>query len=282
MVPSLEKFRRDQQELEAERQRAKVELAGREAEVRKERQPDWSAFWETLDQRIAAIHARDIFTETQRDVLVTTVNDACDAMRGEISKAIEEARRTVDARFETLERRVRAPSALPPVKVWRQGMVTYEGELASFSGQLYQAKMDTGLQPGDPEAWTCVARAGRDAAQVTPRGEWSASLSYGSLNLVTYRDCSYVSIRDYPARPGDAESGWQMVAAKGAKGEPGPRGPRGGRGDRGAAEAPVTICGWTVNVDEYKAIPTLSNGQVGAILDLRPLFAQFGHETGTA
>jgi hypothetical protein len=92
MVPSLEKFRRDQQELEAERQRAKVELARREAESRKQQQEfDWSAFWGMVDKRIATvIDARDIFTENQRDVLSTAVNDARDATRGEISKAIDD------------------------------------------------------------------------------------------------------------------------------------------------------------------------------------------------
>jgi hypothetical protein len=158
-------------------------------------------------------------------------------------------------------------------------MVTYEGELASFAGQLYQARMDTGLQPGDPEAWTCVARAGRDAARVTPKGEWSASVSYAMLSLVTYRDSSFLATRNDPGEPGDGKGGWQMIASRGAKGDPGPRGHRGARG---AAETPVTIRTWSVNAEEYRVSPVLSNGEVGASLDLRPLFQQFGFETGTA
>jgi hypothetical protein len=151
-------------------------------------------------------------------------------------------------------------------------MVVYEGELASFGGQLYQARVDTGLQ-------TLVARAGRDAAQVAPRGEWSASVSYDLLDLVTYREGSYLATRDNPGRPGDGEGGWQVIAAKGARGEPGPRGPRGAHG---AAETAVTIRAGSVDVHEYTARPALNNGEVGAILDLRPLFEQFHSESGTA
>ena len=268
---------------EGARLRAKAERVRREVEIHRQQQPDWSAFWQTIDQRIGeAIASQYTFTRDQQELLFDILKDARDDMREQISKAIDEAQRAVDAQFETLERRIKAPGVLPPVKFWRQGMVVYEGELASFGGQLYHAKMDTGLQPGDPEAWICVARAGKDAPQITPRGEWNASASYGLLNLVTYKGCSYLATRDNPGRPDDRESGWQAIAVKGAKGDPGPRGPRGNRGDRGAADARVTIVAWSLDIENYRACPALNNGEVGAILDLRPLFAQFGHETGTA
>jgi len=48
------------------------------------------------------------------------------------------------------------------------------------------------------------------------------------------------------------------------------------------AEAPVTISAWVLDVENYRACPALNNGEVGAILDLRPLFEQFQSETGTA
>jgi hypothetical protein len=250
--------------------------------IYRQQQPDWSSFWGAVDKRVTeAVAAQYSFTKDQQELLFDILKDALDAMRGEISKAIEEARRTVDARFETLERRARAPGALPPIKVWRQNMVVYEGELASFEGQLYQAREDTGSKPGDQEFWTCVTRAGRDAVQVTPKGEWSKGAEYGVLNLVSFEGGSYLATRDNPGRPGDDES-WQAIASRGAKGDPGPRGPRGNRGDRGAADPRVTISAWSINVEEYRATPVLSNGEVGASLDLRPLFQQFGFETGTA
>ena len=265
---------------EGARQRAAAERAQREGVIYRQQQPDWSAFWGTIDKRITeAVAAQYSFTKDQQELLFDILKDARDAMRGEISKAIEEAQRTVNARFEMLERRARAPGALPPVKAWRQGMVVYEGELASFEGQLYQAKMDTGLQPGDEAAFICAARRGTDGIQVKPRGRWTANTCYEQLNLVIYQDCAYLATRNDPGKPGDGNGGWQMIAGKGAKGDPGPRG---NRGDRGAAETPVTIVGWSLDIENYRACPALNNGEVGAILDLRPLFERFGCETGIA
>ena len=217
--------------------------------IYRQQQPDWSAFWVAVDKRVTeAIDARDVFTENQRDILVTIVNDARDDMREQVNKVVGDLRAAV----ETLERRVRAPGALPPVKTWRQGVVIYEGDLVIFEGQLYQAKMDTGLEPSDPAAFTCVARAGKDAAQITPRGEWNTGSSYHLLDLATYKGCSWLATRDNPSKPLDDKGGWQLISARGAKGEPGLRGDRGERGARGTAETPVTIVGWALDVENYR------------------------------
>jgi hypothetical protein len=104
---------------EGARQRAAAERVQRERVIYRQQQPDWSAFWEMIDQRIAAIHARDIFTENQRDVLVTTVNDARDDLKQQVTKAVDDIRAAVDARLEALERRVLAPGSLPPIKIAR-------------------------------------------------------------------------------------------------------------------------------------------------------------------
>ena len=66
---------------------------------------------------------------------------------------------------------------------------------------------------------------------------------------------------------------------RGPKGDRGAPGPRGHRGDRGAAEQPVTIRSWLVDPERYRASPLLSNGQVGAMLELRPLFELFQKQT---
>jgi hypothetical protein len=276
MTMSLEDWRRNAKEREADRQRGRVELRNREAETRKERQPDWSAFWETIDQRIAAV------VETQDDLLVAIVKEARDTTRAEIVKAIGDVQTAVDARLEALERRVRAPGVLPPIKVWDPRAIFYAGELVTFDGSVFQALANTGVRPDDKEFWICIARAGTDALGITPRGQWSATASYELLSLVTYQGGSYLATRNDPGEPGDGRGGWQIIASRGAKGDPGPRGPRGNRGARGTAETPVTIVGWALDVENYRACPALSNGEVGAILDLRPLFAQFHDETERA
>ena len=80
------------------------------------------------------------------------------------------------------------------------------GELVTFDGQVYQALANTGVRPDDKEFWICIARAGTDAVQVTPKGEWNAVVSYELLNLVSYEGCSDLATRDNPGRPG-GESG---------------------------------------------------------------------------
>jgi hypothetical protein len=214
--------------------------------------------------------------------LVTIVSDARDDLKHQVTKTVDDIRAAVDARLEALERRVHAPGVLPPVKAWREGMVTYEGELTVCEGSLFQARFDTGVKPSEAEAWTRVARAGKDAAQITPRGEWNTGSSYRLLDLATYEGCSWLATRDNPSKPLDDKGGWQLISARGAKGEPGLRGDRGERGARGTAEEPTTIIAWTLDLEKYLAIPELSNGQIGAALNLRPMFEQFHGETGAA
>ena len=52
-------------------------------------------------------------------------------------------------------------------------------------------------------------------------------------------------------------------------------GPRGHRTDKGAAEEPVTIRSWQIDHQRFRASQLLSNGQIGAILELRMLFQEF-------
>jgi hypothetical protein len=39
---------------------------------------------------------------------------------------------------------------------------------------------------------------------------------------------------------------------------------------------------WTIDRTHYRAVPTLSNGTQGPVLELRPLFEQFVEETSYA
>jgi hypothetical protein len=144
--------------------------------------------------------------------------------------------------------------------------------------QLFPTPFTTGRRGGRPES-VCPASIG--AVGRTPKGSWSASTRYDILDLVNYQDCSYLATRSNPGKPGVGE-GWQMIAAKEPKGDLGSRGPRGARGDRGAAGTPVTIVGWSLDIENYRARPAMNNGEVGAILDLRPLFERFHDETQRA
>jgi hypothetical protein len=64
------------------------------------------------------------------------------------------------------------------------------------------------------------------------------------------------------------------IRRQGAKGERGHRGAKGARGDKGGSDT-VTITSWLVDKERFRATPCLSNGQVGATLELRPFFETF-------
>ena len=55
------------------------------------------------------------------------------------------------------------------------------------------------------------------------------------------------------------------------------------KGEKGAkGEATPTIINWTIDRKHYRAVPTMSDGKVGAPLELRELFEQFVVETNYA
>jgi hypothetical protein len=59
----------------------------------------------------------------------------------------------------------------------------------------------------------------------------------------------------------------------GHEGRPGARGERGERGEPGKAAPAITA--WTLDTDNFTAVPILSNGELGATLRLRPLYEAF-------
>jgi hypothetical protein len=88
---------------------------------------------------------------------------------------------------------------------------------------------------------------------------------------------AYICVRDNPGVPGQCED-WMLLASQGKVGNAGPRGSRGAKGEKGDA-GDLTIRSWLIDPTNYRASPLLSNGQVGAMLELRPLFVQFRAET---
>jgi hypothetical protein len=198
--------------------------------------------------------------------------------RKEFKAADEEMQRAFEAKLAALEGRVKAvPGKLPVSKIWREESVTYEGEVVSFDGSLWQARKDTAQVPGGSD-WNCVARAGRDGRTPHVCGTYDVYKKYEQLDVVTCDGAAFIARRDDPGIcPGD---GWQLLSGKGSRGSRGETGPRGEKGERGppGADAP-TIVTWTIDRVHYRAVPTLSNGAQGPVLELRPLFEQFVEET---
>ena len=163
---------------------------------------------------------------------------------------------------------------LPNVTEW-SGSVHYEGDLVHHGGSLWQCIRDTGHPPPHPD-WGCIARAGRDGRTPIICGTWSSEADYRAYDVVACGGASFIALRDAPGVcPGD---GWQAIALpgkRGRQGEPGPRGEKGERGPPGPA-----IIKWEVNREAYTALPIMSDGTSGPLLELRGLFEQFYHEAG--
>jgi hypothetical protein len=204
--------------------------------------------------------------------------------RKEFKAADEEMQRALEAKLAALEGRVKAvPGKLPVSKIWREESVTYEGEVVSFDGSLWQARKDTAQVPGGSD-WICVARAGRDGCDGrTPHvcGTYDVYKKYEQLDVVTCDGAAFIARRDDPGIcPGD---GWQLLSGKGSRGSRGETGSCGEKGERGPpGKAAPTVVNWTLDRKNYRAIPTMSDGRAGTPLELRELFEQFLLETNGA
>jgi hypothetical protein len=169
------------------------------------------------------------------------------------------------------------PGTLPLVKVWHPDTVAYSGEVVAYDGSTFQAIRDTARAPGMGDDWTLVARGGTDGRTPQIRGTFNAREDYHHLDVVACNGSSFVAKRDDPGPcPGD---GWQLISSAGRtgkageKGEPGSRGIIGPPGPKGDAAA--AIVGWTLDHENFAAVPLMSDGRRGPALELKGFFEAF-------
>ena len=172
------------------------------------------------------------------------------------------------------------PGKLPIVKLWREGSVSYAGDVVAYDGATFQATCDTAQTPTGAD-WICLAVAGRDASIPVIRGLYDAGADYAQLDIVNLNGGSFIAKRDKPGTcPGD---GWQLLASQGKRGDKGERGEPGGRGAKGdvgpAGAAAPKFKSWKIDRTRYLATPVMSDGSEGPALELRGLFEQFQVET---
>jgi hypothetical protein len=109
------------------------------------------------------------------------------------------------------------------------------------------------------------------------RGSYDSTAIYLAHDVVTHEGSAFAACKDKAgACPGPD---WQLLASRGSRGERGGRGPRGMSGGRG--EPAPAIKGWLINKAKFTASPILTNGSVGAPLELRALFQEFLDQTRT-
>jgi hypothetical protein len=121
----------------------------------------WSEFTPWFEQYI------DEYSDILEDGIIKTVVKARREARDR-TQAAEAEIKAIKAEVAALkERVVAAPGKLPAVKFWTKDCVAYEGELFSDGRNLFQARQNTGQQPGGPH-WTCVARGADSVALPLP------------------------------------------------------------------------------------------------------------------
>jgi hypothetical protein len=201
--------------------------------------------------------------------------------RAEFEAKLAEQERAFEAKIAAMAERLAATAGeMPQVKNWKPQMVCYRGQLFACDGALWQARQDTATAraPGVAD-WACIARAGsngKDCASVSVRGEWTATDSYGPLDIVTRNGHAYICARANPGVPGQCDD-WMLLASRGPHGQTGKAGPMGPQGKTG--ERGEQIHHWELDPERYRAIPVLSTGEIGPSLELRPLFALYQTQT---
>jgi hypothetical protein len=164
------------------------------------------------------------------------------------------------------ERGERGPQGEFPIVAQWSDRVHYSGEIVTYEGHTWQARVDTGRAPPDA-TWHCLARGGNDGRSFNVRGTFDAAESYAALDVVALNGASFVARRASPgACPGE---GWQMVAAQGKRGNPGERGAA-AKGERGMPGPAATAL--EINED---GLLTLTNADGSRVTcDLYPLLAK--------
>jgi hypothetical protein len=254
---------------ERERQAARAVQRQRE-EQRQQTAANNSITWEAIEERIY-----DRSRELSRE-LVALVGDCIGKTRNEDN---DHVRRVYDKLRE--EFRV-GMERVPIAKAWTtDDPVCYRGSVVTYGGETFQALQDTARLPAaDSLHWIRLARRGQDA--ITPRicGVYDAQTAYARLDICEHDGGSYIADRDLaPGNIPGIDDGWQPLARRGSRGpvgETGPRGQRGARGQKGENAPSIVAC--TLDTKNYRAVPTMSNGTQGCVLELYGLFEQFNRE----
>jgi len=109
-----------------------------------------------------------------------------------------------------------------------------------------------------------------EALSIRIRGTYQSGTKYVRGDLVVVDGGSFIARCDAPGKCPGAD--WQLAAKQGQRGVAGPQGERGPAGK--------TITGWIVDRGSYQVTPRMSDGTLGAPLDLRELFEPNGERDG--
>jgi hypothetical protein len=168
---------------------------------------------------------------------------------------------------------------LPIVRAWNADTISYEGNVVTHRGSLWQAQHDTAKAPGESPDWICLAAAGAPGRSLNIRGTYREGESYDALDVVA-KDGSWFAARrsNAGACPGPD---WQ-VGPSGKRGEKGERGYDGAPGPRGeagrAGRDAKELVGFQVSRKDYTLTAIMSDGSEGPTIPLRELFDEYDIE----
>jgi hypothetical protein len=244
--------------------------------------------FQALKERLGDVASRPRCDQSQIErAAATAAETVVTQLRVGLDDVAEAQARAFDTRLVDLEARVKgAVGKLPVARAWTEGLITYEAEVVTHNGATFQAARDTAKTPGVGEDWRCLARAGRDGCDgvdgrsLRLQGAYHVDGKYKRLDIVEFQGEVFIARRDRAGLCPGAD--WlRLTGPRGERGPQGERGLRGSRGERGRPDATLTIDVWTVDVEHYRAVPKLSNGTVGAAVELRPLFALYQAQTAS-
>jgi hypothetical protein len=214
------------------------------------------------------------------DALAEAITAEREARENDAKAVVDEMKHFVGSEFQTelaaLADRMKAmPGKLPVAKTWQAESVTYEGQIASYGGSLWQACKDTAQVPGGSD-WLLVARAGRDAVMPRVVGTYDAHKTYKALDIVASDGGAFCARRDNPGILGQSD-GWQLICRQGRpgrRGDRGPAGPKGERGEKGPTIMPAIV---STKIEDFKLV-VLREDKSLEIFDLRPAFENYHNE----
>ena len=311
-VSSLPQQRWNAEAEAAERKRAAAEAAARQREQTQEREAA-NAAARTAEAQIAALRVElEEQYDVRREAMVQYIVEELDAVAREAERMLKRKVEALQHEFETKLASAVAeirgergdqgdqgepgpmgppgpsgpqgeqgpPGKLPVAEAWVPETVFYAGDVVAFDGGTFQARRDTGQAPSHSD-WICLASAGSDGRSIAVRGTFDEAADYHRNDVVACNGGSFIALKDGPGPcPG---SGWQLVASPGKRGVTGLKGERGERGAKGdpgeRGQAAPAILSWQLDCEHYIAMPLLSDGTEGPLLNLRPLFEQYHGET---
>jgi hypothetical protein len=118
---------------------------------------------------------------------------------------------------------------------------------------------------------TCLRSVG--GLGIALRGTYESGAEYSRHDIVALNGSSFIAKQDRPgACPGP---NWALLSSKGGRGEKGRDGLRGPQGEKGEPAERVRIKIWSVDVKRFCATPIMSDGTIGANLELKPMLQEF-------